>query len=394
MTTMHQTLKPSAAGAACLDAAQRLVPRVRDLAPQIEKDGRLPAELVQAFLDAGLFHMTLPRDLGGREVDPVTAARVVEVLATADGSAAWCVMIAQQNLCFAGLIPADDARLIWGNGGICCGTANPVGRAVWVTDPEPGYRVSGRWGFASGSSHATWFVGESMVFDGDQPRRDAQGNQVSRVMFIPRSEVTVYDTWNTTGLRGTASNDFSVDDAFVPAGRGFQMLVSQPLHPWALYRALPLIFVGHGAQALGLARGAIESGIDISRRKRGWGGVPLTELGRVQSAVAQATALVDSASEYLYNSAGALWRSALAGEDAAALRARVRLATSNAATCAVQAVDVMNAAVGTAGVFAENAIERQFRDVHTAAKHVMIGGMTYEAAGRVILGMEPQFPFF
>jgi alkylation response protein AidB-like acyl-CoA dehydrogenase len=385
----------SASAEACLEAAERLGPRIRELAPAIEREGRLPPALVEEMRSAGLFHLLLPRDLGGLEVDPVTAARVVEAVSAADGSAGWCVMIAAQNASFAGMLPKEEALTVWGNGAIVCGTANPVGRATWTMEPEPGYRVSGRWGFASGSSHADWFVGESMLFESDgEPRRNAAGEHVSRVLLFPRSEVTVYQTWNTTGLRGTASNDFSVDGAFVPAARGFQMLVTPPQHEWALYRALPLVFINHGAQALGLARGAIESGIAIARRKRGWGGVPLNELARVQAAVAQATALVDSASEYFYAASQRLWDSAKAGQADAELRARVRLATSNAAAASVQAVDIMHTAVGTAAIFAENPIERQFRDIHTAVKHVMIGQLTYEAAGRVLLGMEASFPFF
>ena len=379
---------------ACLEAARALAPRIRELAPVIEKEGRLPADLVEEMRSAGLFHMLLPRDLGGLETDPVSAARVVEEVSAADGSAGWCVMIAGQNASFAGMLPREHALAVWGSGGIVCGTANPVGRAVAVAEPERGYRVTGRWGFASGSSHADWFVGECMVYDGDELRRDGNGNGVSRVLLVPRAEATVYQTWNTTGLRGTASNDFSIDGAFVPEGRGFQMLVSEPQHDWALYRALPLVFINHGAQALGVARGAIESAKEIVRRKRGWGGVPLNDVPRVQAAIAQATALVESASEYFYASSQRLWDEAVAGRDEAGTRARVRLATSNAAQASVQAVDIVHAAVGTAAVFAENAIERQFRDIHTAVKHVMIGQLTYEAAGRVLLGMPADFPFF
>jgi alkylation response protein AidB-like acyl-CoA dehydrogenase len=166
------------------------------------------------------------------------------------------------------------------------------------------------------------------------------------------------------------------------------------VHPWALYKALPLLFINHGAQGIGVARGAIQSAEDIARRKRGWGGVAMTEMPRVQYALAQASAMVDSAADYLYGTAQRLWEGALAGEDDATLRARTRLATSNAVTMSTQAIDTLHNALGTQAIFAANPIERQFRDIHTASKHVMIGAMTYEAAGRVLLGMEPQFPFF
>lgn len=95
--------------------------------------------------------------------------------------------------------------------------------------------MSGRWPFASESSHADWFMGECIVYDGEQPRRDAQGNEVSRAVMMPRSAVRTYPIWQTTGLRGTASNDFSVEGVFVPETHCFQMLVTPPRELTPLY---------------------------------------------------------------------------------------------------------------------------------------------------------------
>jgi alkylation response protein AidB-like acyl-CoA dehydrogenase len=236
-----------------------------------------------------------------------------------------------------------------------------------------------------------------MVYDGDQPRLDADGEHKSRMAFVPREAVTVHDVWDTLGLRGTATNDFSIDASapvFVPADRGFQIIVDPPLHPWALYRALPLMFINHGAQALGIARAAIETASQTAASKLGWGNVPLSRVPRIQSIIAEATALVESAAEYFYGTSGRLWQVALAGGDDAQLRARVRLATSNAAAASVRAVDLLHGALATSAIFRRSPLERQFRDIHTAAAHVMIGSLTYEAAGRVLLGDAPDFPFF
>jgi alkylation response protein AidB-like acyl-CoA dehydrogenase len=337
--------------------------------------------------------MLLPRDFGGNEVDPVTAARVVEEVSAADGAAGWCIMIAQQNLCFAGFIPEDDIRTIWGNGGICCGTARPIGRAV-AQPGTPGYRVSGRWPFASGSSHATWFAAECMVYDGDQPRLNADGDHISRMVFVPRSEVTVHDTWDTLGLRGTASNDFSIEGAQVPEERGFQMLVTPPRYDWPLYRAWPLMFINHGAQSLGMARGAIEAAKQTIAGKRGWGNVPLAETTRIQTAIAEATVLYESGAVYLYHVSEALWQQAQTGQTEPLLRAKVRLGTSHAVRASGQAVDLLQGVLATSAIFSANPLQRLFRDAHTAGAHVMIGNMTYEAAGRVLLGADAAFPFF
>lgn len=378
-----------------LAEARALAPSVAERAAEIEQDRCVPMDIVEQFRAAGFFHMLVPADLGGRETDPVTAAKVVEEIAAADGSAGWVIMIANQNAAFSGLIESNHARAIWGNGGIACGTARPIGKAIWKDGSEPGFMVSGRWPFASGSSHADWFAGECVVYDGDSPRLDAKGDQVTRMVVAPRGEVTIHDTWFTTGLRGTASNDFSIDGAFVPAGRGFQMLVDAPKHPWPLFTALPLMFVNHGSQATGVARGAIREAVRIANTKKGWGDQPLSSGLRMQSVIAEATVALESARSYLWQTSGELWDAALAGkQEAPLLRSRVRLANSHAARASVHAVDLVHSAMGTTALFPSTPLERAFRDIHMAAAHVMIGQMTFEAAGRVELGKDAEFPFF
>lgn len=380
-------------------AAVALGPRIRELAPTIEQEGRLPAELVAAMVDRGLFHMILPRSLGGLETDPVTAARVVEEVSAADGSTGWCVMIAAQNQGFAGFFGEDAIREIWGNGGIVCGTARPIGRAIPTTTPEPGFRVSGRWPFASGSTHATGFGGECLIYDGngEAPRKHAGGNDISLMAILPRESVTIHDVWDTAGLRGTASNDFSCEDVFLPSRRTTEMFQGPPVQPWPIYRAFPLLVVNHGSQSLGVARAAISTAVEIARTKAGWGGVPLKEVPRTQAVIAEATVMRESASEFLYAATQRLWDSVSAGDDeekTVQLRSRARLAASHAVRSSVAALDLVYGAMGTSSVFRKSPLERQFRDIHTAAAHVMVGTLTYEAAGRVELGMTPDFPFF
>jgi alkylation response protein AidB-like acyl-CoA dehydrogenase len=371
--------------------AQEMAETIRGYSAQIDQERRLPAQFVEQMREAGFFHALLPKDYGGHELDPINASRVVEEISRGDASAGWCVMLAAQSCGFSGFIPAEHARAIWGNGGIVAGTARPIGRAVAV---DGGFDVSGRWPFASGSSHADWFAAECIIYDGDQKRLDDNGNEKTKMLFVPAAEVTIHDTWDTLGLRGTASNDFSIDHAFVPETRGFQVIVDRPVHPWPVYRADPLLFINHGAQSIGVARGAIEAAIDVAAKKDGWGGFKLKDLPRLQSTVAEASAIVGSASNYLYETSWALWLQVLEGETDPALRATVRLAASHAAKSALHAVDMLHAIVGTASVMSSSPLSRHLRDIHTASAHVMIGSMTFEAAGRVLMGGEPQFPFF
>ena len=378
-----------------VEAARRMAPEIAARAGEIEEGRRVPLDLINLMREAGFFRMLVPADVGGLQTDPVTAARVVEEVSSADGSTGWCVMIGNQNAAFSGLTDQGFARELWGSGGIAAGTARPIGRAVARSGPGGGYIVSGRWPFASGSSHADWFAGECVVYDGDAPRRDANGDNVTRMVFVPATEVTLHDTWHTTGLRGTASNDFSIDAAFVPEPRGFRMLVDEPRNAWPLFSTLPLLFINHGSQSIGVARSAIKEAARIMNTKRGWGDQPLNANPRMQSVIAEATVVLESARAYLYQTGFELWESAQAGrKDDALLRARARLATSHASRASVHAVDLVHSAVGTTALFPSSPLERHFRDIHMAAAHVMVGQMTYEAAGRVELGLSPDFPFF
>jgi alkylation response protein AidB-like acyl-CoA dehydrogenase len=376
-------------------AARAIGPRVRELAARTERERRVPAELVRELVEAGLFHVMLPRSAGGLECDPVTACQAVEEVSAWDGSTGWCVMLAAQSAGFSGFLPEGVAREVWGNGGILASVARPIGKAIPTLKPEDGFTVTGRWPFASGSSHATWFGGECQVFDGDEPRRDQQGNVLSRMVLVPRDDVTVHDTWDTTGLRGTASHDFSIDNVFVPGRRGFYMLFDEPIHAWPLFRAPALVFVTHGSQALGVGRAAVASAVETAVTKIGWGtDRPMSENARMQMIVAEATVLVESARQYLYGVTGELWEAVQAGKETPQQRSRVRLATSHAARASVQAVDLMHGALATSSIFTKSPLERQFRDIHTAAAHVMVSPLTLEAAGRVEMGLEAGFPFF
>jgi alkylation response protein AidB-like acyl-CoA dehydrogenase len=379
-----------------LEAARALAPRIRESGAEIEARRRLPTAIVEAMREAGLFHMTVPRDLGGRETDPVEHLRVVEEIAAADGSAGWCVMIACQVGPFAAFMDPVGAREVMGNGNLGCGVARPIGRAVPLDDPAGGYRVSGHWPFASGSAHADWFMGECLIYDddGDSPRKKEDGDDAVLTFFTPAANATVHDTWYTTGLRGTSSNNFSVEDVVVPPLHAVDFS-GPPTHPWAALRVEPLIFMNHGAHALGIARAAVEEATRIIREKRGWGNVPLRETGRMQQVIAEATALHESSKAYFYSAAEALWAAAQGTEAVDAVtRARARLAASHAATASIQAVDLLHRALATSAILATSTLDRQFRDIHTAAAHVMIGPLTYEAAGRALLGDEVNFPLF
>jgi alkylation response protein AidB-like acyl-CoA dehydrogenase len=383
-------LAASEAGAAMIEVARGLAGAIYAARDQTERDRQLPAALVARMADAGLFRMLVPREFGGAELDLASYVRVVEEIARVDGSAGWCVMICSNSAVASGYIAPSAAREIFGSDPrvIVGGSFGPRGRAV-ATDG--GYRLSGGWTMASGSSHCTWFTAGATVYDGDRPRRRADGTPETLVAFVPRREVRVLDTWYVGGLRGTASNDWEVAGAFVPAERTF-VIRGRSVQPGPLY-AFPLVSLlacSVASVTLGIARGAIDALIDLAKAK-----IPLTsqdllrERATVQDQVGRAEALLQGGRAFLFQEIDAAWQDVLAGREVGPdQRARLRLAAVHAATSAAQAVALMYTAGGATAIYASSSLERAFRDVHTATHHFLIQEQHYATIGSLLLGLD------
>jgi alkylation response protein AidB-like acyl-CoA dehydrogenase len=365
-----------------LEAAAALAPRLRAAADETERARRLSAALVHALVDAGVFRLCVPRALGGREVDPATMVRVLETLACADGSAGWCAMIGATSGVASAYLPDEAAREIYADpGGITGGVYAPQGRAHATGD---GYRVTGRWAFASGCEHCTWLMGGCLLDDGRAER--------ARLALFPAAEARIIDTWTVAGLRGTGSHDIAVEDLFVPAARTFSLVTDRPRHRGPLY-AFPvfgLLALGIAAVALGIARAAVDELVRLAAGKRPSGsGRLLAERAVVQAEVAEAEAVLSSARAFVFDAIADASATA-AAEKALDLRrrARLRLAATHATRSAARVVDRMYEAGGGTAVYASSPLQRHLRDVHVATQHAMVAPPTLELAGRVLLGRE------
>jgi alkylation response protein AidB-like acyl-CoA dehydrogenase len=364
--------------ASVVDGARALAPRVAELADQGERERRLPAELVAAFKDAGLFSMCVPEALGGGEVPVLELVEAVETIARADAAAGWCLMIqATSGTLGAYLDEATAAEVFGGDQAILGGVYAPMGRAVAA---EGGYRVSGRWPFASGSSHCTWLVGGAMVEDGPP-----------RMMLFPAAEVEILDTWHVSGLAGTGSNDIQVDDVFVPAARTVSLIGDKPRLDRPLYKfpVFGLLALGIAAVALGTARGAVDDLLQLAGAKTPTGSRRrLAERPHTQAQLAMAEAGLASARQFVRYAVGGSWEAAQGGDLNLGQRARLRLAATHATTVAAHVVDVMYTLGGGSSIYLKSPLQRRFRDVHAATQHMMVGQPTYELAGRVLLGLD------
>ncbi len=363
------------------EAGQVALPKISEA----EEARHLSPVAAAALVSAGVFKLLVPRAYGGSETNAATFFAVLEELGLVDGSLAWCAMIGASTGLVAAHLRDDVARAIYApDDAVSCGVFAPTGLAKPV---ENGFRVRGRWSFASGCHHAGWrMVG--VLCEGEAP--GANGLPKVHHALLPAAETKIIDTWTTSGLRGTGSHDLEVDDVFVPSERFFSLL-SPPRHHGALYR-LPffgLLAGGIAAVTLGIARGALETIVDLAKKKTPLGarrGIAHREL--VQLQVAQAEAKVRAARAFLGEAAADAEAESVAGEVSVRTRALFRLAAAHAATESAAAVDLAYGLGGATAIYEKNPLQRHFRDVHVAVAHVMVSPVVTTTVGRVLLDLE------
>ncbi len=372
-----------------VEAARALAVQASAAAETTERDRRLPVDLVDALKAAGLFRLCVPAAVGGLEADVLTLVRAVEEVARGDGSAGWCVSIGATSGALAAYLPEDAAREVYGSPDtVCGGVFAPKGKAV---SEDGGFRVSGRWPFASGISHCDWLMGGCLVEENGEPRRLAGGGPDVTLMLFPAAQVEVIDTWSVAGLRGTGSHDMAVDGVLVPAQRSASLMSGAPLHGGPLY-AFPvfgLLALAIAAVTLGIAAAAIDDLVELAAAKTpSASSRSLAQRPVVQAEVAQAQARVDAARALLHAEVAAGWREAVqTGEVTVDRRAALRRAATHATASCAAAVDAMYRAGGGSAIYESSPLQRRFRDVHVATQHMMVAPATWELVGRLALGV-------
>ena len=381
--------------------ARDWVARAHDLAPMIEaasdrteKEGQVPKDVMDAMHDAEMFRMLLPRSLGGGEATPMELMQVLEILAGADASTAWC--LGQALGCsFAAAFTAPevardifgpkDAVLAWG----------PPGKAQAVP-VDGGYKSTGQWRFGSGSRNATWLGGHSPVVDADGNRAtNENGSPKMRTMLFKKSEAEMIDTWQVIGLNGTGSDDYKTDNLFVPeAYTTWRDSDPDRVEQGPLYR-IPLLTcygMAFSALSLGISRSMMESFKELAIDKVGSGMTTvLRENAVIQSNVAECEAKILSSRAFLVEMLEEYWNCLCAGDKPTFdIRARLRLSITYAMNQAREAATYAYHAAGTNAIFESNPFERRFRDIYTVSQQGQVHKFNYEPVGQVFLGLEPS----
>ena len=373
-----------------LDRIGELLPRVRMRRDEIEAARCLPGDVASELRETGVFSLSVPRVLGGQEAHPAEILDVIETVSAADGSTGWCTMVGIANNVAAGYMSESGAREVFADPDVpSAGIAAPAGAAARV---DGGVLVRGRWQFASGITHSDWVWAGCMVMENGRPRMTADGPEIIHVC-LPVKDVQIHDTWFVSGLSGTGSRDFSIEDAFVPEDRIFLLLDPSGHRQEPLYQLPPFgWFVSQAVTvSIGIARAALDEIAELAQSR-----IPsmsrdvLADRPVAQIEVARAEAQLGSARAYLYETVAELWDVVTAGGQPTPRQfASNRIACANAAETAATVTRTVSVLAGGSAVFASSSLHRHSRDADALAHHFSVSPHTWEDAGRVLLGRPP-----
>ncbi len=364
--------------------ARDLYPMIAAASPAHDEQRQLAGPVVEALMTGGFFCMLKTKDVGGLEIRPSIFAQVTEALAAADGSAAW--VVCQSNGCStaSAYLEADVAKAIFGrpDGILAWG---PPSASATAQPVDGGYRITGTWRFLSGSQNASWLGAHIRIAE----------TKETKTFLFPKSSTTFRDIWRTLGLRGTASNEYSAQDLFIPHDRTIyrddprDRRSDSPLYR---FTSNQLYSIGFGGVALGIARGTMDAFLALPKDKTRRGTAkPMVENNVVQSHVAQCEARWRSARYFLHAAADEA-QEAIEEQGAIqqAQRASLRLASTWAIQSSRMIVNTLFHDCGSMAVFEENPFERRLRDIHTVAQQGQGRILHYETVGQVLLGLPTE----
>ena len=382
------------AGFGLIERARALAPLIGREADEIERTRRLTQPVVSALIENGLYRVLLPQSVGGAEAPPEVFMQMLEEVAKADASTAWC--LGQCTVCAmtAAYLDPDAAREIF---------AAPTGILAWgsiaheVQVVPGGYRATARWDFASGCRQASWLGAHVQIVEADGTRRrKPDGAPEVRTILFPVESATLHDVWDVIGLNGTGTDSYSVDNLFIP--EKFAVLRDDPTalrEKGRLYRITTYTMFGLGfaAVSLGVARATLDAAIDLARGKASVGLKAMRENNAVQGAIGRIEGNLRAARAYLYATANEAWRDLTqTGNLSEEHRIALRLASTWTIHQAASVVDSAYHMAGATAVFRANKFERRFRDMHAIAQQVQARNNHYEDVGKAILGNSSEPP--
>jgi alkylation response protein AidB-like acyl-CoA dehydrogenase len=375
-----------------LSRAQDMVPVLKERAADAEAARRISDQTDQDFRDAGFYRIMQPAKYGGLELDFGTQTELAVTLAPGCASSAWVASVTACHGWFLGMFPPEAQNDVWDKTPEASVASSFLPFGPEIKRVDGGLRVNGRWGFSSGVDHCSWAVLTVFVppeKDGDKPE--------PLFAIVPRDDYEIVDTWHTTGLAATGSNDIVIKDAFIPDYRTVNMMElrggpspGSAVNDSYLYSipqraTFSFNLVGN---AIGAAQGAVDTiAADLSSRVTATG-ANLTELSTVQYRIAEAASEVAAAYALMDRNRQEIIRNGKAKVlPSMADRARYRRDNGYAAKLCVQAVDRIYPITGGRGIVISNAVNRAWRDVHAISHHIALSwDVVAGASGALAVG--------
>jgi indole-3-acetate monooxygenase len=378
--------------------ARQIGPEISKYVEEDETNRRLSPPVVKALRDAGFFKLFLPKALGGMEADPVTAARVIEEVASHHTAAGWSLMVANTIPMMLVRLPDEGISTLYGNNpdAFVAGSVHPP---MSATPVKGGYAITGRNPLFSNVHEAQWLLVLAFVMEqGQMKMQNGHPEMIGAVMKAGDCEII--DTWHTIGMKATDSNDVSAKDVFVPGYLTFPLDpegVPNPRFTGPLYR-----FPASGANiaclfppvSLALARNAINELKMLAEKKTPLGSmVSIKQKGAMQRKLGIAEALVQSSRAYLYEAIEECWEKVKSGKSTTREeKARLLLAATHTNQSCTRAVDLMYSAAGSTAIYTRSKIARYFTDAQVIKQHGFVNDSRYETAAQIYFGLPSDLP--
>lgn len=323
----------------------------------------------------GWLRMLAPRALGGLELPLPEVVRLEEAIARLDGSMGWTVTLCAGAGWFAGFLAPELAREILATRRVClAGSGAPTG----VAEREgEGWRIDGRWDYASGAPMATHFTFNAVLHAGGMPLLDEAGQPRVSAFVVPAAMVEIVPNWHTIGLRATASHAYAVRGRWVHADHGFALDPDSAREPGPLYRfpfmafafvTLAANLAGMGAHFVALAQESM-----AHRRHRFGNGEALIAVPAARAVLDAARSALEEAGAQLYSLLDATWEGAASGGQVGAAEAdRLQALAMAWVNAARRAVDTLYPYCGLYAAREDSEINRVWRDFHTASQHALL----------------------
>ncbi|MBC8053562.1 MAG: acyl-CoA dehydrogenase [Sphingobacteriaceae bacterium] len=346
---------------------------IRSEAGLAEKKGTLTEAQLELIYQEGWFNLFAPKKTSNAEISLPDALHLEEALSWADGSLGWTVTLCGGAGWFGGFLDPELTDILFSKRTVCLGGSGaPTGTA---TKTQNGYRISGRWKYATGADHLTHFTANCIIKNGDGTVLEENGETLILPFVFEKEEVSLIKDWNTIGLIATASHSFEIHDLFVPSNRSFKIAAEALKVPRPIYQYPFLQFaeVTLAVNISGMALHFVDCAGEIFSQKAA--GNQLKDLRQklLTEKLSEAENKLSKARSHFYKIVNESWNmvmqnSTLPGH----ILEQISLRSRNLAAISHEAVTTLYPLCGLAAASPSSEINRVWRDIHTASQHSLL----------------------